>query len=142
MQVMVKVHAQLACIAHALPPAWPDSDTRASMAGCIEASFSQGERGFFFSPLLAENQGDCAAPRLSPDASKRERLHITHACWLQLRCACRAVAGGPNPAAGNALFRQLAQSCNQPDGCDSPSRSWAKKACDTSDMASARFDFA
>lgn len=61
---------------------------------------------------------------------------------LQLRCACRAVAGGPNPAAGDALFRQLAQSCNQHDGCGSPPRSWAKEACDTSDMASASFDFA
>lgn len=60
-----------------------------SMAGCIEASFSQGERGFFFSPLLGQNQGDCAAPRLSPDASKRERLHITQ----RAGCSSDALAG-------------------------------------------------
>lgn len=60
-----------------------------SMAGCIEASFSQGERGFFFSPLLGQNQGDCAAPRLSPDASKRERLHITQ----RAGCSSDAPAG-------------------------------------------------
>ena len=94
--VLVKVHAQLACIADVRPPGRPDSDLL-RLDGCIEASFSQEESGFFFSPLLGENQGSCAAARHHPDASKRQRLHITHACLLQLRCALQGDSRGSRP---------------------------------------------
>lgn len=139
--VLVKVHAQLACIAGCAsagaPPGRPDSDLLH-----LNRSLSQDKRVFFFWPLRRENQGDCAAPRLSPDASKRAPLHITHACLMQLRYACRIITGGQHPAAGDALFRQLVGRVTSKDGCSSPSRPLETRACDMSDMASARLDLA
>lgn len=62
---------------------------RTRISCILMGSFSQDERRSFFSPLLGESRGDCAAPRLSPDASSRGRLHIT---------PCELAAGSDAPA--------------------------------------------
>lgn len=54
-----------------------------SMAGCIEASFSQGERGFFF---IAPTWGKPRRLRGAPAQSRcfQARAPAQHpACWLQ-----------------------------------------------------------
>lgn len=81
----------------------------------------------FSRPYLGENQGDCAGASAQSRCFQARAPARRPCVLLQLRCACRAVAGGPHPAAGDALFRQLAQSCNQQDGCGSPPRSWATR---------------
>lgn len=60
-------------------------------------------------------------------------------------CSSDAPAGlsqGPAPSGRRRPFLPARWSCNQQDGCSSPSRPFEIGACDMSDMASARLNFA
>lgn len=140
--VLVKVHAQLACIANVRPPGRLDSDLLRLDGCCTEASFSQEERGFFFlRPYFERTKAVARRPGTVPMLPSESACTTPMRCLLQLRCTCRAIAGDRAPAAGDALFRQLARSCNQQDGCGFPPHPLEGRVCDMSDMAPARLDF-